>query len=474
MIRGMRINASEPLLSATTWAALAACTVAAFSIVGCSASGGNGSGGVRRDERSGSFPPSLGTETDPGAYGAGGDILDDADAPGASDDELCAGSVFQPETLITRTPVSMFLAIDNSVSMTNISSGGVTNWERAVTALKEFVTAPSSAGIGVALQYFRPAPHPDVKEEYDAWVEEQRMLLTPDQFSDRIEAEFDPERWAEQQNKCDGVTHATSAVTYGRIPDVANDVVDFLRDNPPQQGGTFTVGALAGAVNFCADFQTQNPDERCVAILVTDGQPNGCGLGLGCTPGFTPNADGECVDPDAEGILVPIAQGGANRNVDIYTVGMDGVGADGFNLLNEIAIAGGTDCNPDVPGAEACNVTTGGGASLLDALNRIRAAVVQEIRVPCTWTVPPPPEGEVLDPRRFNVDVTVNGASLALGQVQSAGDCASVVGGWYYDNPNSPTEIRTCRQTCDIIEGNPDDVRVSVQVGCTTRVAIPR
>lgn len=378
---------------------------------------------------------------------------------------VCTGVVMEPETIVSVTPVTMYLVLDNSKSMVEGAKNGVTKWDHAITAITEFVGDATSAGIGVGIQYFNPAPPQALVEEFERTLEEKRMTLTADQWDD-YEKEFHY-----NVDKCDGVAHAESAVPFGRLPAVADAIVASLASTDPN-GGTPSVGALTGGVNFCADFQQKTPGEQCVVVFVTDGQPNGCGLSLSCHAGFTPDSEGHCVDPMAASVLVPIVQGARdNAGVLTYTVGMEGVVSDGFELLNRLAAVGGSDCTPGTPGDEACDVTQTGSAGLLEALNKIRDTVVQKVQVPCTWAVPPPPDGQRLDPSLVNVDVSIKEQVIELGQVGSEAECANVDGGWYYDTPVNPTEIRTCQQTCDVVEANPDEIRVSIELGCATKLA---
>src|SRR5690606_23255751 len=123
--------------------------------------------------------------------------------------------------------------------------------------------------------------------------------------------------------------------------------------------------------------------------------------------------------------LTPIAAAGLSSGVTTFAVGMEGVTADGFQLLDAIAVAGGSDCTPAAPGGEACDVSMTGGAGLLEALNTIRDTVVvtetvvetttetivETVALPCQWAIPMAPSGETLDPNLVNVVVEVNGAS---------------------------------------------------------------
>src|SRR5690606_38317886 len=114
--------------------------------------------------------------------------------------------------------------------------------------------APESAGVDVALQYFNPPA--------------QGGGMGIGGFGDPADAASDT---------CTGAFHSTPDVSMGRLPENAQAIIDSLDGSNPT-GFTPTVGALAGGVQFCQAFQAQNPDEKCVVVLVTDGMPVGCGL----------------------------------------------------------------------------------------------------------------------------------------------------------------------------------------------------
>lgn len=359
-------------------------------------------------------------------------------------EETCAGLELEPETVVYIEPVAMYLMLDNSKSM--IEGQTPLKWDQAVQAFNDFVDDPRSVGIDFGLQYFWPQPPPGFE--------------TVDPVTGR-EIRYRPD-------SCDGLAHAISAVPEGRLPDSTPAIKASLAREVPRSG-TPTVGALTGSVNFCIKFKQEHPGEECIVVFVTDGQPNGCGLTLECHKGFTPNHKGHCVDPESEARLTPIVKNAFEEHgVKTYMIGMEGVIADGFDLLDSLARAGGTDCTPNVAGQEACNVTDTGGPGLLEALSLIREAVVMTSHVPCNMELPTPPDGSTLDPRLVNVEVNVNGQEMRLKQVASQEGCSNPEGGWYYDNVLAPKEIRTCPRICQIIKDNPDDVKTKVELGCLT------
>jgi hypothetical protein len=218
---------------------------------------------------------------------------------------------------------------------------------------------------------------------------------------------------------------------------------------------------------------------------VTDGQPNGCGLSSQCADG----GSNDCVDPKSDSVLEPIARKAHDDRTNpvvTFTVGMSGVTAAGFSLLDHVAIAGGSDCTPGTAGHEACDVTSSGAKGLLDALDTIRKSVqvsktmnqsvttssTVTTTLTCEWSIPKPTAGS-FDKDLVNVKYSIGGASERLGNVAAEEDCARAGGGWYYDDLAAPKRILACPETCTVIQ-SAADVKVQVLVGCKTVTAIIR
>lgn len=99
--------------------------------------------------------------------------------------------------------------------------------------------------------------------------------------------------------------------------------------------------------------------------------------------------------------------------------------------------------------------------------------VVQNATLACEWDIPAPPDGQQFAPDMVNVQFAVNGgAPELLGRVDSAADCGSVSGGWYYDDPAAPTKIMVCPDVCQVIQGA-DSAEVNIEFGCQTLAASP-
>ncbi|MBN2192109.1 MAG: VWA domain-containing protein [Polyangiaceae bacterium] len=364
--------------------------------------------------------------------------------------DVCAGLSLEPQpleiteevTTVIETeipePVALYLLLDNSGSMDDSAAGSrQSKWDEAVEAVTSFVNDPASDGIDVAIQYFQAV------------------------------------NAGRRADLCDGEAHSNPAVPIGPLPDQAEAIVDSLAATGPD-GNTPTVGALTGGTQFCTEFQAAHPDERCVVVLVTDGQPNGCGLDATCPDGNSR----DCVDPNAESVLVPIAAEGLEDGVVTFTIGMAGVTSEGFDLLDALAAAGGSDCSPDNAGGEACDVSTTGAQGFLQALNAIRDSIVLTDTItetvtttltttlPCEWAIPDPPGGETLDPNLINVNL-IDGETILIGSVSTVDDCGRASGpAWYYDDPDAPTTVAVCPDTCDLISTS-ETARVEVLFGCT-------
>ena len=99
----------------------------------------------------------------------------------------------------------------------------------------------------------------------------------------------------------------------------------------------------------------------------------------------------------------------------------------------------------------------------------VAAAVSEGIPLPCTYDIPAPGQGEVIDPDRVNfVYQNAAGASETISRVDASSSC-SANGGWYYDSPSAPSQIILCPATCDILAAD-EEGDVEIQFGCATVV----
>ncbi len=103
-------------------------------------------------------------------------------------------------------------------------------------------------------------------------------------------------------------------------------------------------------------------------------------------------------------------------------------------------------------------------SSVFDALS---AAVVAGTQLPCVYEIPPPPEGMTLDPNTVNLRYTpAGGDETTIPRVDSADDCFAT-DGWYYDDPENPTQVVACPATCETFE-SAGEGSVNLAFGCET------
>lgn len=132
-----------------------------------------------------------------------------------------------------------------------------------------------------------------------------------------------------------------------------------------------------------------------------------------------------------------------------------------------------------VPYHDLTLMTGGVGADLCaqdfdPVFQQFATAVIESATLSCDYEIPPPPEGETLDPNLVNtVFHDGEGNATVIGRVDSVDDCANVSHGWYYDDPSAPTTVVMCPQTCTWIQGRQGS-SITVEFGCETELAVPR
>lgn len=259
---------------------------------------------------------------------------------------------------------------------------------------------------------------------------------------------------------CDAAVYAVPAVPMGPLPGNAESITNALAQ--PSQG-LFTPiePALRGMTSFCDDYQTNNPDEECVGVLITDGSPTACNL-----------------DPN---VLIGIAQD-AYDNSDVKTFAVGMLGSD-FNLLDPIAMWGGTDCVPGDPDAYACDASTDSATSLPLALETVREQVKTmetktEYRTEittgvseCDWGIPDLPGGVDFGVDIVNVKISKSGQNdILIGRVEGMSRCDEVDDGWFFDDRSDPSMLIACPQTCEMIE-DMEGEKITLLLGCETVLA---
>ncbi len=227
-------------------------------------------------------------------------------------------------------------------------------------------------------------------------------------------------------------------VALGPLSDSTHEdalIAAFASRNPT--GATPMSAALGGATQWALE-QTQSGEigKRVVVVFLTDGEPNGC-------------------DESESGITAFAANAFAQEEILTFSIGLEGSNT---SLMNAIAVAGGT-------GPTAFYIGNAGGEQqLLAALKAI-----QEIAVACTFAIPqsPDPTKEV-DPNKVQIDYDPGdgGDQVGIPQVADASEC-DANGGWYYDDPASPSVIFLCDTTCEMVNDvNKPDGALTLDAAC--------
>jgi hypothetical protein len=276
-------------------------------------------------------------------------------------------------------------------------------WTESTKALQAFFMDPDSAGLRVALRFF-----PDTGCDTSCNVNACAQPLVPLGELTELSAPTDAQEQA---------------------------LIDAFIDQTPA-GGTPLSAALDGAISWAGGVLDQSPYDKAVVVLVTDGQPEDC--------------------QDSTSYFVGQAENAlSSRGILTFAIGLEG---SNNALMNAIAAAGGTE--------DAFFIGTANfQEELIAALQAIR-----ELAIACEYDVPQQYNSSPIDPEEVNVLYTPSGgsSSITIGKVPNASACGEATGGgWYYDDPISPSSIIFCPDTCEAVQ---QDLEAEIELlfGCST------
>lgn len=99
--------------------------------------------------------------------------------------------------------------------------------------------------------------------------------------------------------------------------------------------------------------------------------------------------------------------------------------------------------------------------------DRLAEAVYTSTSLPCTFAIPSPPVGEVLNPDQVNLAYTPGGGMQTfIPRVSDAANCTDR-GGWFYDDATAPTRVVTCPSSCEALSSDMAG-SISIAFGCAT------
>lgn len=316
---------------------------------------------------------------------------DDGGVAEAGEKVACISDQIEAETV----PLAMLVLIDRSGSMVG------ERWTAATKAIRAFADRGEVVGMDMGLNFFPP-------------------LGTGDQ--------------------CSGSSYKNLAVPIAELPGNVIPIQQKLASTTPE-GGTPMSSALDGSIAAMREFLNGAPPHEGVVILVTDGDPSGCG---------------------SVSTVASIAAAGANptgtqRRVRTFALGMEGAT---FTNLNLIAQSGGTN--------QAYNVGTGAAQQdqLLAALDAVRLSAIG-----CEYVLPlPSPSQGVLDLETVTVQFTPgeNDPTTSFRKVSGPEACGATTGGFYYDDPQNPSRVVLCPASCEDVREAPS-ASVKLLFGCIQR-----
>jgi hypothetical protein len=256
---------------------------------------------------------------------------------------------------------------------------------------------------------------------------------------------------------CDGTLYATPLIPLTQLPVVETDPLITTISNETFKGGfgTHIEGALRGMAQFTTASATAG--REMIGVLMTDGDPSGC-------------------VEDIPTLSTIISDHLMNDQIKTYVIGMTG-GTDAN--LEQYAIAGGADPHSDFCGSVAapCHYWNVGDGSANAVISALQGIVKQAVPLPCDYPVSgiTPPDGQTVNFANVNVTLTdQSNVATTIGQVDTVADCPTDKPAWYYDDPAQPTKISLCKNACDLVTASTMGSSVSVVIGCTPTVKIPK
>lgn len=321
------------------------------------------------------------------------------DVAGGAAGAACAAVSAQAKLV----PVNMVVAYDRSGSMGDTqedpSFDPQLRWVPVGQAMKAFFSDPASAGMSAALTFFPTTT-----------------------------------------DSCNAADYETADVGLATLPSAA---FGQSIDQTAPKGDTPTRAATLGAIAQATAIAQARPAEKTVVVLVTDGEPYGCGIS-------------DAMQSDAEALAVAQEVAKVKATIPTYVIGV------GPSVQNLDAVAQGG-------GTTALHVQVGNAQQtaqqLLAAMAQIRGELGR-----CDFDIPAPPDGRKLDFGKVYVEKTTGaGVTETLPYVA---DCAGGVG-WHFDDPKAPKKVLLCPSTCQAVKAEAGG-KVSVSFRCIDRPDVIR
>jgi hypothetical protein len=354
---------------------------------------------------------------------SGGIVMLTPDQVAAINNNACDGWSVEPET----KPAVLEFVVDTSLSMNERPGGrgatGPTKWQATRDALKSVIsTLPDSIAAGLLF-------YPNMENQA------RSRPASPDTCVNTMEGTAPAPLTAAQKASLIAALDATD-------PD----------------GWTPTDAAYQHALQT-AILPTQLPGDKYM-LLITDGLPT---LRGDCTSAGNGNGAGAGITPVESQPIVDHVAGALGRGVRTFLIGSPG-SEGGRTWMSEAAIVGGTAAaGCKVMGPPFCHLdmTTSAdfGTALKAGLNKVTGSIA------CTYTIPDPGQGQVIDNNLINLIVTTaSGTELVLPDEDA--DCTE---GWRI----AGNQVVLCEGTCSRVQR--DNNSIQLLFGCQSgSIGVPK
>lgn len=328
----------------------------------------------------------------------------------------CNGTTIEAEPL----PVDMIILMDRSISnsyavgsdsATPAGAGQTRRWDVLTSAMSALATSPEAQVIGASITFFSITGG---------------SLEAPN---------------------CDPNLYAVPVVPLGLLSETGPQIVSAMQALTPA-GLTPTVPALMGAFKYAMAEKQKDSTREKVVVMISDGYPTQCAQ----------KAPSDVANVIAEAASAPVP-------VRTFIIGIGSptsMSSAKFNLQN-YARSGATGKPPfvldEAAGAEAVQ------QQLVSTLLNISNSPLA-----CEYAISPPSSDWVIDPNEVMFTYKPNSGVLQeIPKVTGRSTCdRSPNGGWYFDDPVSPTKITVCPCSC----ANFGAGSASVVYGCKPNIQI--
>lgn len=350
-----------------------------------------------------------------GGFGPGGatDVGGFPSTGGAPPADAGTCRVINGSNLVDVPELDLVFVVDQSLAMgCTAPNTNETPWSAMTGALEDFAQKPTRTSVDIGLDFFGRPPATDAGPGRTS-----SCFATDYQFFD---------------------------MSLAPVPAHFTDVTSWVSVHAPSTDGALSA-AFAGAMSVTVELAAQNPTNKYAVVLMTGTEPDVC---QGTPP----------VDTAATGLMSGVETFVITAAAPSNTCAPNA--APSAVDLNAVAAAGGTKK------AQVLGPPTALGGQALAAIQ----AIANQFAPPapsCAYDL-----GSAAP--RPNENVLVVGGTAAgdaiLNQV-SKGTCDPDTGGWYYDDPKSPTTVRLCDESCKVLTASGSNT--VILIGCANPVLPP-